>query len=714
MNVFISHKFMRLAQIIGCGALLSIAGWTFAAEPANENLNTIDAVDYSVQPNGKIVVRLGMKAPLAAQPAGFVINNPARISLDFAETGNGLGKSSININEGVLRSINVAQSGSRTRVVMNLTRPVAYETSTDGRNLLVTLQPGAASTTTTTNVTPRFAEAQVTSQKHSVRDIDFRRGASGEGRVVVDLSDTSTGINIRQQGKTIVVDLLDATLPRNLERRLDVLDFGTPVQTVDAFTQGGNVRIVIEPKGLWEHSAYQTDRQFFIDVKPVAEDPNKLVQGARPGYAGEKLSLNFQNVEVRSVLQVIADFTGLNIITSDSVSGNLTLRLKDVPWDQALDIILQSKGLSMRKTGNVILIAPTDELATKEKLELEARQQISDLEPIRTESFQLKYQKAEAFQKILSDEKQKILSKRGSAVIDSRTNTLFIQDIPSKLDEIRRLIAQIDVAVRQVMIEARIVIADDKFSKQLGVRFGNQAAGTSGNLAIGTSGTLETFPPVQINPTGSPSSFGLSTGIKPAGGQNLNVNLPVAGAAGSIALTLLNLGSGNLINLELSALEADGRGKVISSPRVITADQKKAVIEQGTEIPYLQASSSGATSVAFKPAVLSLAVTPQITPDDKIIMDLEVKKDSVGQIFVGIPSIDTKKVLTQVLVGNGETAVLGGIYEQVSRDEVDKVPFFGDLPVLGNLFRSTNKQDDKTELLIFITPKIIKESLNLR
>lgn len=714
MNVFISHKFMRFAQLISCGALLSIAGWTFAAEPASENLNTIDSVDYSVQPNGKIVVRLGMKAPLTAQPAGFVINNPARISLDFAETGNGLGKSSININEGVLRSINVAQAGSRTRVVMNLTRPVAYETSTDGRNLLVTLQPGSASTTTTTNVTPRFAEAQVTNQKHSVRDIDFRRGASGEGRVVVDLSDTTTGINIRQQGKTIVVDLLDATLPRNLERRLDVLDFGTPVQTVDAFTQGGNVRIVIEPKGLWEHSAYQTDRQFFIDVKPVAEDPNKLVQGARPGYAGEKLSLNFQNVEVRSVLQVIADFTGLNIITSDSVSGNLTLRLKDVPWDQALDIILQSKGLSMRKTGNVILIAPTDELATKEKLELEARQQISDLEPIRTESFQLKYQKAEAFQKILSDEKQKILSKRGSAVIDSRTNTLFIQDIPSKLDEIRRLIAQIDVAVRQVMIEARIVIADDKFSKQLGVRFGNQAAGTSGNLAIGTSGTLETFPPVPINPTGTPSSFGLSTGIKPAGGQNLNVNLPVAGAAGSIALTLLNLGSGNLINLELSALEADGRGKVISSPRVITADQKKAVIEQGTEIPYLQASSSGATSVAFKPAVLSLSVTPQITPDDKIIMDLEVKKDSVGQIFVGIPSIDTKKVLTQVLVGNGETAVLGGIYEQVSRDEVDKVPFFGDLPVLGNLFRTTNKQDDKTELLIFITPKIIKESLNIR
>ena len=714
MNVFISHKFMRLAQLISCGALLSIAGWTFAAEPASENLNTIDAVDYSVQPNGKIVVRLGMKAPLAAQPAGFVINNPARISLDFAETGNGLGKSSISINEGVLRSINVAQSGSRTRVVMNLTRPVAYETSTDGRNLLVTLQPGAASTTTTTNVTPRFAEAQVTSQKHSVRDIDFRRGASGEGRVVVDLSDTTTGINIRQQGKTIVVDLLDATLPRNLERRLDVLDFGTPVQTVDAFTQGGNVRIVIEPKGLWEHSAYQTDRQFFIDVKPVAEDPNKLVQGARPGYAGEKLSLNFQNVEVRSVLQVIADFTGLNIITSDSVSGNLTLRLKDVPWDQALDIILQSKGLSMRKTGNVILIAPTDELTTKEKLELEARQQISDLEPIRTESFQLKYQKAEAFQKLLSDDKQKILSKRGSAVIDSRTNTLFIQDIPSKLDEIRRLIAQIDVAVRQVMIEARIVIADDKFSKQLGVRFGNQSAHTSGSLAIGSTGTLESFPPVTINPSGTPSSFGLSTGIKPAGGQNLNVNLPVAGAAGSIALTLLNLGSGNLINLELSALEADGRGKVISSPRVITADQKKAVIEQGTEIPYLQASSSGATSVAFKPAVLSLSVTPQITPDDKIIMDLEVKKDSVGQIFVGIPSIDTKKVLTQVLVGNGETAVLGGIYEQVSRDEVDKVPFFGDLPVLGNLFRTTNKQDDKTELLIFITPKIIKESLNIR
>lgn len=711
MNVSLRQKLVYVTRFFG-GLLLMGASLAFAADQ-NENSNSITSIDYSVQPNGKLVVKLGLKSPPATQPAGFVINNPARISLDFANTSNTLGRNSISVNEGLLRTINVAQSGSRTRVVMNLTKPVAYETAIDGSSLLVTLQPGAG-VVTTTNITPRFAESQPSVQKHSVRDIDFRRGPNGEGRVVVDLSDTSTGINIRQQGKTIVVDLLDTTLSKNLERRLDVMDFGTPVQTIDAFTQGNNVRLVIEPKGLWEHSAYQTDRQFFVDVKPVAEDPNKLVQGARPGYAGEKLSLNFQNVEVRSVLQVIADFTGLNIITSDSVSGNLTLRLKDVPWDQALDIILQSKGLSMRKTGNVILIAPTDELATKEKLELEARQQIADLEPIRTESFQLKYQKAEAFQKILSDDKQKILSKRGSVVIDPRTNTLFIQDIPSKLDEIRRLIAQTDVAVRQVMIEARIVIADDKFSKQLGVRFGNQSAHASGNLAFGTTGTLETFPPVPINPTGTPSSFGLSTGIKPAGGQNLNVNLPVTGAAGSIAMTLLNLGSGNLINLELSALEADGRGKVISSPRVITADQRKAVIEQGTEIPYLQASSSGATSVAFKPAVLSLAVTPQITPDDKIIMDLEVKKDSVGQIFVGIPSIDTKKVLTQVLVGNGETAVLGGIYEQVSRDEVDKVPFFGDLPVLGNLFRNTSKQDDKTELLIFITPKIIKESLNIR
>jgi type IV pilus assembly protein PilQ len=484
--------------------------------------------------------------------------------------------------------------------------------------------------------------------------------------------------------------------------------------------------MVIEPRGVWEYSAYQTDTQFILEVKPVKEDPNRLVQSASPGYAGEKLSLNFQNVEVRAVLQVIADFTGLNIITSDTVGGNLTLRLKDVPWDQALDIILQAKGLSKRKNGNVVLIAPTDELAAKEKLALEAQAAVSDLEPVRTESFALSYAKAEDLQKLLTNKDQKILSKRGTATIDERTNTLFIQDTGGRLEEARRLVQQLDVPVRQVLIEARIVIADDKWGRQLGARFGTQSAFNTNNYNVGVSGTLtDTVGTVANNPisrgsaslsTPSGTAFGAVGGAVPQGAQpeQLNVNLPVVGAAGQLALSILNLGSGNLVNVELSALEADNRGKVVSSPRVITADKKKAIISQGTEIPYLTAAASGATTVAFKPAVLQLAVTPRITPDDRIIMDLEVKKDSIGQIFSGIPSVDTKQVTTQVLVDNGDTIVLGGIFEQTTRTTVNKVPFLGDLPVVGYLFKNTVKQDDKTELLIFVTPKIVKDTLTVR
>jgi type IV pilus assembly protein PilQ len=466
-------------------------------------------------------------------------------------------------------------------------------------------------------------------------------------------------------------------------------------------------------------------------VKPVREDPNRLVQSATPGYAGEKLSLNFQNVEVRAVLQVIADFTGLNIITSDTVGGNLTLRLKDVPWDQALDIILQAKGLSKRKNGNVVLIAPTDELAAKEKLALEAQAAVSDLEPVRTESFSLSYAKAEDLKKLLTDKDNKVLSKRGSATIDERTNTLFVQDSGGRLEEARRLIQQLDIPVRQVLIEARIVIADDKWGRQLGVRFGTQSAWSTNNYNFGVSGSgVDTIQPVGNNPVSRGSAsmvypggqsqnlFSVPTGVGPipmgAQPDQLNVNLPVAGAAGQIALSILNLGSGNLVNIELSALEADNRGKVVSSPRVITADKKKAVISQGTEIPYLTAAASGATTVSFKPAVLELAVTPRITPDDRIIMDLEVKKDSVGQVFSGIPSVDTKKVTTQVLVDNGDTIVLGGIFEQESRNTVTKVPFLGDLPFVGYLFRKTDRIDNKTELLIFVTPKIVKDALTVR
>ncbi|MCM2328087.1 MAG: type IV pilus secretin PilQ [Lysobacter sp.] len=699
--------------------------------------NVVESVSFSSVQGGKILVKVGMKEPLAALPQSFAVTNPARIAIDLPDTTNGLGKTQVEAGEGDLKSVSVVQTASRTRLVMNLARSLSYTAAVDGKLLVVTIDASQLPTASSPSATERpgaaamasvFAEAPPGSVRQNIRDVDFRRGNAGEGRVIVDLSSANTGIDIRQQGRSILIDFINSSVPRNLVRRLDVGDFGTPVRFVDTFEQAGNARMVIEPRGLWEYSAYQTDTQFILEVKPVKEDPNKLVQSSTPGYAGEKLSLNFQNVEVRAVLQVIADFTGLNIITSDTVGGNLTLRLKDVPWDQALDIILQSKGLSKRKNGNVVLIAPTDELAAKEKLALEANAQISDLEPLRTESFALSYAKADDLKKLLSDKDQKILSKRGSATVDERTNTLFVQDTGMRLEEARRLIQQLDVPVRQVMIEARIVIADDKWGRQLGARFGTQSAFSNGNRNYGVSGSLtDTVSPLSNNPLsrgaanlsmpGYTQSFDRGPqGNIPAGGQpeQLNVNLPVVGAAGSLALSILNLGSGNLVNIELSALEADNRGKVVSSPRVITADKKKAVISQGTEIPYETSAASGATTIAFKPAVLELAVTPRITPDDRIIMDLEVKKDSVGQIFANIPSIDTKRVTTQVLCDNGDTIVLGGIFEQTTRTTVEKVPLLGDIPVVGYLFKKTIKQDDKTELLIFVTPKIVKDSLTVR
>lgn len=698
---------MFLAQ--SHAAVDSGSGEASAATPQN----SIESLDYSTLQSGKILINLKLKQALKNPPAGFAVNNPPRIALDLPDTANALGKNTVNIGEGVLRSLNIVQAGNRTRLVINLSKPAGYETKIEGNNLLITLQ-GSETTGTTSNIGTKFAESIPGGQKHSLREVDFRRGKAGEGRIVVDLSDTNTGIDIRTEGKTIVVDFINTTLPRNLERRLDVVDFGTPVQAVNTYSQGNNVRMVIEPKGLWEHSAYQTDRQFILDVKQIVEDPNKLVQGTKTGYSGEKLSLNFQNVEVRAVLEVLAEFTGLNIIASDSVGGNLTLRLKDVPWDQALDIILHSKGLSMRKSGSVIWIAPSDELATKEKLELEARQQISELEPARTESFQMRYQKAAEIQKILSDEKQKILSKRGSVVIDARTNTLFVQDTPSKLEEIRKLINQIDVPVRQVMIESRIVIASDSFNKNLGARLGLHDTGGSG---FGLGGNTRAVIGGNLNDTGAHTSQG-GEPVWPDDSLSVNLSASKIGgiAPGVVSMVLFKAGATKFLNLELSALQADGKGKTISNPRVLTADQMEATIEQGTEIPYLQASSSGATTVAFKKAVLGLKVKPQITPDDNIIMDLKINNDEPDykNVTAGVPPLLTKQVSTQVLVENGGTVVIGGIYTQKLDDVTTKVPLLGDIPVIGFLFKNKLTKDEKSELLIFVTPKILKESLNLR
>jgi type IV pilus assembly protein PilQ len=696
----------------------ALTGNVFAAD---EDLfsNKIENIDFSALSGGRVSIRVKLKEALANPPAGFTLNNPSRIALDFPNVGNGLSKNNILSEQGALKSVSLAQAKDRTRMVLNLSRNVGYNTVLSGTDVVITLQ-GNETKTATTSAETRFAESgALNDQAHAITNVDFARGKNGEGRIVVDLSDASTGINIKQKGKLLTVDFINTDVPTELQRRLNVINFNTPVLYVDTMKQGKNGRMVIEPKGNWEQSAYQADNKFIIDIRQVIEDPNKLVKGNKPGYSGEKLSLNFQNIEVRSVLQVIADFTGLNIITSDTVTGNLTLRLKDVPWDQAMDIIMQNKGLTMRKTGNVIMVAPAEEVAAKEKAQLEAVNAIEDLEPLRTEVFVLRYQKAETFRGILTgasttsgsnsgsagaSQNKSILSKRGSAVVDPRTNTLFIQDTAKKLLEIQEIINKTDVAVRQVMIESRLVLADDKFGKSLGARFGVQSATTPGNNALSVGGTL---------------ANGVTTGLSTTtttinGNTGLNSNLPVANSFGSIAFSLFRLPAGLLLNLELSALERDQRGKIVSSPRVTTANQQKAKIASGTEIPYLEASSSGAATVSFKEAVLSLEVTPQITPDDKIIMDLEVKKEKVGTVFAGVPSIDTQNVVTQVLVANGETAVLGGIYEQTERNDVDKVPFFGDLPVLGNLFKRRTKQDDKTELLIFVTPKIMDESLGLR
>ena len=683
--------------------------------------NSIERVE-ATQTSSGVLLTVQLKAPLKEVPPSFSIANPARIAIDLAGTENNVGRNAVEINQGDLRSVNIVQAQERTRLVLNLRRSLNHAITVSGNTLQIALGAMADVSTFRAAEAPAAAGAAApvaqTAEPRSLRSIDFRRGAEGEGRVLVDLSDPNTNVDIRQQGNQVIVDFLGTTVPESLRRRLDVTDFGTPIAMVNTTQQGGNVRMVIEPRGLWEHNAYQSDTRFVVEVKPVKEDPTRLFQGTRPGYQGERLSLNFQNVDVRALLQVIADFTDLNIITSDAVGGSITLRLKDVPWDQALDIILQSKGLDMRKNGNVIVVAPRDELAAKEKLELEARSQIADLEPLRTENFVVNYQKAEDVRKLLVDEKQRMLSKRGSAVVDTRTNQLFVQDTASRLEEVRRLLQRIDVQMPQVLIEARIVEADDRFAYNLGVRLGGSSGyprqlggtdvyGTGGGLgstnATGPGGSVTTDTSAPGGPGGVASSNIIST-------ANF-VNLPALGVGGfspaGASLTLFNAALSRFLTLEVSALEADGRGKIVSSPRVITADKVKAVIEQGTEIPYQQATSSGATSVQFRKATLKLEVTPQITPEGSIFLDVQVNKDSRGQETLSGPAIDTKNVRTQVLVDNGGTVVLGGIFEQTERNTITKVPLLGDLPIVGYLFKNTTRINDRSELLIFITPKVV-------
>ena len=678
--------------------------------------NSLVGISHVTLPGNKQQIALTLREPVD-QPKSFTIDNPARIALDLPGTSNDMDDKRVAISSGLLQNVTTVEAGGRTRVVINLTALAPYTTSVRGNQLLVTLDADGNATDTP----PELAKANTakpaeTSQDgpiekrvNTIDSLDFRRGPMGEGRILFDLSSAGIVTDMRQEGGRLVIEFPDTQLASKLQKRLDVMDFGTPVQFIDAISNKRGTKVIIQPATQdFEQLAYQSDNLFTVELKPMSREDIEESHKQKFGYVGEKLSLNFQDIEVRSVLQLLADFTDLNIVVSDSVTGKLTLRLKNVPWDQALDIILQTKALGKRQAGNVIMIAPAEEIANRERIELEGMKQKTELAPLRTEYFQANYAKASELAELLQSETGGMLTERGSVTVDDRTNTLLINDTVDQLDAIRALVHRLDVPIRQVLIESRIVIASDDFNKDIGVRWG-----LNRNTANpGTGGAGEGF-----------ALSGNASGVQDllngdsVGPGRFNVNLPSANAFGSLGVALAKLPFGTLLELELSAMQAEGTGEVISSPRVITANQHEAYIEQGVEIPYLEAASSGAASVAFRKAVLGLTVTPQITPDDRIVMDLRVNKDTVGQIFgagsLQVPSIDTRELSTQVLVDNGETVVLGGVYEQSIIDKVDFVPFFGKLPLIGKLFQHTTNQDEKSELLVFVTPKIIKENVSL-
>ncbi|MDO9371029.1 MAG: type IV pilus secretin PilQ [Gammaproteobacteria bacterium] len=689
-----------------------VAAPAFAAEPAAP-ATTLQDISITALPGDRVQLKLSMdSAP--PQPISFTIDNPARIVLDFPHTTHKIGKSSQPIGVGLAKSFNVVEAKGRTRVVLNMAQPAAYETRIEGNTVYLTLE--SAPDTALAKGSPTSAPPATGASRHALNNVDFRRGESGEGRILVTLSDPATGVDIREEGGKILADFLNSSVPENLERRLDVIDFATPVKTVETATLGSHVRMTITPQGEFEHLAYQSGNVFTIEVKPLTKEQQEVAKKEK-GYTGEKLSLNFQNIEVRAVLQLIADFTGLNMVASDTVQGNLTLRLKNVPWDQALDIVLKTKGLAMRQNGNVIQVAPSEEVAAREKLDLESQKQVAELAPLRSEFIRINFAKASDLAALLKAKENSLLSPRGNVAVDERTNTLLVQDVSDKLAEVRKLVTTLDVAQRQVMIESRVVIADDNFSKDLGVKFGvskNSNADATLGEKVTTAGTINGTTNLINNLPFGNSNNSAATNIIPV--DRLNVNLPVTGP--SIGLAIARLPFGTLLELELSALQKEKRGEVISNPRVVTANQKEALIEQGEEIPYLEASSSGAVTVSFKKAVLSLKVKPQITPDNHIIMDLTVNKDSRGEIVVlagsSVPAINTKQVSTQVLVDNGETIVLGGVYEQTTSKDTQRVPFLGDLPYIGFLFKQELNKNNKNELLIFVTPKILEDNLSLK
>ena len=703
-NIWIMNHYRNAV----CAIVATLAATAAMAQSA------IEAVTGTMQ-GGAEVVRVELSQPLTAVPTGFAIQSPARIALDFPGTTNSMGRSVVDVNQGNLKSINIVQAGDRSRLVLNLKQATSYQAEVQGKTLIISLVPVTTSMAASQQSSAVVFAEGANSDTLPLKDVDFRRGADGSGRIIVGLANNQVGVDLRRQGKGLTIDFLRSSLPEGLRRRLDVTDFGTPVQIVTTSQQGERVRMVIEPVGDWDHSAYQSDNQFVVEIRQKKVDLSKLTQG--PGYSGEKLSLNFQNIEVRSLLQVIADFTNFNIVTSDTVTGALTLRLKDVPWDQALQIIMDAKGLGMRKSGSVLWIAPKDEIDARTKKDFEAALAIQKLEPLKTQAFQLNYAKAADMITQLTNSSSsgggvstRFLTERGSAISEPRTNQLFVTDTPSKLEEVRQLLSTLDVAVRQVLIEARIVEARDTFGRSLGVRLGGTdlRANRGGDGGYGIGGN---------NRVAFGTSYSNAVASSGAGGTtntdgnfvNLPASLSNVSSVGSFALSIFNSAANRFLTLELSAMEADGKGKIVSSPRIITADQTKALIEQGTEYPYSVTAPNGATTLAFKKAVLKLEVTPQITPEGSIILDLDINKDSRGETTTQGVAIDTKHIKTQILIENGGTVVIGGIFEMEDTNQENKIPVLGDVPVVGNLFKSRTKESSKREMLVFITPKVITD-----
>jgi type IV pilus assembly protein PilQ len=690
------------------GMLAGTTAWA-ADQPA------LQAIEVQPLPGQQLQLTLRLSGP-APQPLSFTIDNPARISFDLPNTTLALPSRRIDVHASGLDTILAAETKDRTRLVLNLDKLVPYDTRVDGSNIIVML--GGSAARVSAGAAPAAA-ASGGSGVRELRSIDFRRGTDGAGRVIVKLSDPHIHVNLHQVGNQVVVDFSDASVPANLTRRYDATDYGTPISGFDVTRVGNGSRIAITASGDYEQLAYQSDDQYVVEVAPrrkVANAPEE-----RPVYTGERLTLNFQDIETRAVLQLLADASGQNIVVSDSVTGNVTLRLQNVPWDQALDIVLRTKGLDKRRQDNVIIVAPQAELASREKAELAARKDVQELAPLRSEYLQVNYAKAQDMAGLIKTQTNSLLSPRGSVAVDDRTNTLLLQDTADRLADVRRLVATLDIPVRQVLIEARIVIVNNDFARDLGARFGftnNQKNGSNGLVTTtGTAaGTDTAIGSAITNVQGTGSIYPISVPTGPLASQRYNVNLPVSNPAGSFALGIL--GSNFIVDLELSAAQAETQANIISSPRVITANQKEASIEQGVEIPYQQSASSGATTIQFKKAVLSLKVKPQITPDNRIILDLDVHKDSVGTVIVtssgvNVPSIDTRSITTQVLVNDGQTVVLGGILETNQREDETKVPYLGDIPVLGHLFKNTSHKDNKDELMIFITPKIVREGVNV-